>query len=492
MKHLQTMPNQGEFVLTKANLIQDVFQGDVASVRSLLNDKHVNVNVNRVTEGGWTALTAACFEGYDDIAELLLDHGADTEIKVCCRNGTALMMACQNDHVSTVELLLKFGANAYEIGTIGWCPLHWACAQGYTSIVTMLMERGVNPNGFFKVSKAVPLHIACRNGNIKCVHELLLYGANVNILDGEGKTPIDLAKKRRYKKIVSLLKKAKKSTLSGIRTRTENCTVSTISTKCLKHYQLVEASSDGNIDDVRVLLHDREVDVNGAENFNGRRTALIAASSEGHVNIVELLLEYGANTEAQCLDSNHTALMLACQGDHISTVEVLLGHGAIIDNYNNVSCSPLYESCRLGHEDVTILLLEAGANPNGTCRKGRYLPLLRACEQGYSKVVQQLLHHGADIDVKDNNDKTPFDLALSQGHHSIVALLEKCKEEIEKGRNQFAIVYHQSRIQIQLIEAARQGRFEDIKNIFYQNDVNTNWIAANGWTALASASFEWS
>jgi ankyrin repeat protein len=483
------MPGR-EIDIKQLKLIQHAGQGELTMVRRLLNDEEVDVNWT--TEGGWTALISASFEGFDKIVELLLDYGADTETIICHGNQTALMKACENNHVSTVKLLLCRGANVYDIRNIGWCPLHWACTRGYDSIVKMFMERGVHPNGLFKVSRRVPLHSACWNGHMKCVDELLLYGAHIDIRDGQGKTAYDLAREKRHKEIVSLLKKFKKSSFSGIRiltsTRIKKCTVSTISTKELKYFQFIQAASDGDIEDVKTLLNDRDVDVDGAEDFNRGRSALISACYEGHDDIVELLLGCGANTEAKTFDLNNTALMMACQRGHTSTVKLLLGHGANIDAYNKDDCSPLYESCRLGHIAVTSLLLEHGANPNRICKEGHYLPLIIACSNGYSKAVGKLLHYGADVDVKDNNGRTPIDLAQSRGHHSTVTLLKTHKKNMRKSARN--TIDNQSSIQIQLIEAAREGRLEYVKNVINNNDVNMNWVPGNRWTALVSACLE--
>jgi len=60
--------------------INAVKNNDIATVRNIIN-KYQNRIVNEMDYFGWTPLHWACYYGYSNIVELLLDYGADTNIR---------------------------------------------------------------------------------------------------------------------------------------------------------------------------------------------------------------------------------------------------------------------------------------------------------------------------------------------------------------------------------------------------------------------------
>jgi len=106
----------------------------------------------------------------------------------------------------TREEILKF----IEEGDInqkdkeGWTPLHYACSNGYESIVSILLEKGANVNEK-DIDGCTPLHNACINGYGSVVSILLEKGANVNEKDKTGYTPLHYACCNSYENIVELL-----------------------------------------------------------------------------------------------------------------------------------------------------------------------------------------------------------------------------------------------------------------------------------------------
>ncbi|CAK4703561.1 unnamed protein product [Aphanomyces euteiches] len=87
------------------------------------------------------------------------------------------------------------------------------------------------------------------------------------------------------------------------------------------------------------------------------------AAENGHSNVVEVLLQAGANGNASFSDKS-TALHLAAQEGHHECVRVLLKHGVIVDAPSKVRRTPLMSACMNGHVQVAVELLNAGANAN--------------------------------------------------------------------------------------------------------------------------------
>ena len=91
-----------------------------------------------------------------------------------------------------------------------------------------------------------------------------------------------------------------------------------------KGQELIEAASQGNLDDVRLLL-DQGADRDDKD--GDYKTSLHFAAEQGHAAVVKLLLDKGAYIEANTR-SGYTPLHFAAEQGHAAVVELLLGRGA--------------------------------------------------------------------------------------------------------------------------------------------------------------------
>jgi hypothetical protein len=109
----------------------------------------------------------------------------------------------------------------------------------------------------------------------------------------------------------------------------------------------------GRVEEVKQLL-DYGSNVNAARGDNGA-TALIQAAQNGHLDVVELLLENGASVDhTNC--NGTSALFLAAQNGIPEIVQLLLEKGATADLANNSSVTPREAAYENGHFDVVRLL----------------------------------------------------------------------------------------------------------------------------------------
>ena len=145
------------------------------------------------------------------------------------------------------------------------------------------------------------------------------------------------------------------------------------------------------IDQVRDILKDAQTeDLNWHDGYG--QAALHNASFENHPDIVELLLDHGADIEMLTSPDQmrpsykpffqSTPLMKACRFRSLSTVKLLLDRGANVHAKDSNGDTPLHEACRTG---------------DSTDEK--------------NVVVEELLAYGADPNVKNNNGVTPLDYA---------------------------------------------------------------------------------
>jgi ankyrin repeat protein len=195
-------------------------------------------------------------------------------------------------------------------------------------------------------------------------------------------------------------------------------------------------------------------DVNAKCGYHG--SPLHAASSNGHLDALTLLLDSGANVN-MATEDKRTPLCAAYDGRHLEVMRLLLEHGAVVDvPYDSIGPLVHVESC-YGQADILLLLLQHSADTNGAAEPYCYMPLHWAAYGGCVDVVQFLLErgaeinpvslegtplysasisraerleivwlllkHGADVHIWATGRKAPFEVATDKGHMQIAQLL---------------------------------------------------------------------
>ena len=119
------------------------------------------------------------------------------------------------------------------------------------------------------------------------------------------------------------------------------------------------------------------------------------AANEGHTEMVQALLEAGADVNKGLFGSSKTAL---------------------------------YYAARKGHTETVKLLLQKGADPNGgEGAVAGNAPLLAAIENGHTEVVRALLAAGANVKVT-KFEGTALEIARQKGNTEIIRLLEDASQ----------------------------------------------------------------
>jgi len=129
---------------------------------------------------------------------------------IIMNKGEELLDACKNGNLETVKKLTEstFSSKGVDVNvkdSLGRTALAWASHNGYTEIVKILIEKGVNVNEPSGSKKARALLLAALNGDFLTTKLLIESGANVNDSDIEGVTAIGAAANNGHKSIVELL-----------------------------------------------------------------------------------------------------------------------------------------------------------------------------------------------------------------------------------------------------------------------------------------------
>ena len=144
----------------------------------MLVNTALGANVHATTATGDTALTYACENGHTDVADVLLQAGADLEHE--SEGGrTPLMKAARAGHVCTVQFLISKGANVNRTtANNDHTVLSLACAGGHLAVVELLLAHGADPTHRLKDGSTMLIE-AAKGGHTSVVCYLLDYPNNL-------------------------------------------------------------------------------------------------------------------------------------------------------------------------------------------------------------------------------------------------------------------------------------------------------------------------
>ena len=191
-------------------------------------------------------------------------------------------------------------------------------------------------------------------------------------------------------------------------------------------WTFLNACSEGNYDTVSKLLG-TGLDVPSLQKSldSHRFGALNAAVLSGHIDIVRILLKHGAWIEHRPNSNSSRPLHVAAQQGNASMVQLLLDYGAQINAENRFREQPIHLAATFNSIEVLRVLIDKGAALDCLNQDGRQ-PIHMAAKFGSTGAVFVLLHKGATFDCLDQDGRQPIHLAAKYGSvRTLRALLDK-------------------------------------------------------------------
>jgi ankyrin repeat protein len=144
----------------------------------------------------------------------------------------------------------------------------------------------------------------------------------------------------------------------------------------------------------------------------------------GNSKAMEILLKNNPKFLEIQDERGSTPLLLAAYYGHVDMVEFLLDKGAQVDALDGSGNTALMGVCFKGFTPIAEKLINAGANVNQKNAMGATC-LIYAVTFNRKEIAELLLKNGADASVKDARGKTAMDLVMEQGNNELEDLLKK-------------------------------------------------------------------
>lgn len=408
------------------------------------------------------ALFVAARRGDKGITKLLLENGATANGSLLNNTKLPLTSAAASGHLPVVRLLVEHGAEIGRLDRYGWCAMSHAAFQGRLEVVKFLSVDEEAVSRRVKKDRCTVLHLAVEGGHIEVVKFLVERGANLAAIDVEGRTPLVCAIKDGPSSLRLVENLLSYEITLGIATDRDLALTKAVETRNADIVKLLlENGADVNHKgkdgltplisamisrcplNIIKMLFTHGADISAADGF--QQTPLYWAAYTERIDYVWLLLEKGAD-RTECRKDGRTPLHAAALAGFLEAVKLLLGdgmnpkeapndasasgpeHSANFDVVDREGRTPLMLAVIHSYNDryvkVVSLLLERGADPNGSSEGYKGKPLLYiASKKGEAKIMKLLIDHGANIDVRSKKGSTPLHVATKRRRMKAVKIL---------------------------------------------------------------------
>jgi ankyrin repeat protein len=407
-----------------------VYRDDVAQVKKLIAE---GADVRATNAYGSTPMSEAAIVGNVEVINELLKAGADVE-SPGADGQTALMLVARTSNVEAARTLIKHGANVNARES--WreqTALMWAAAESQPNMVQLLIRSGADLDARSQVNKGprqvsaepriqwrpagglTALLYASRQGCLACVRHLVEAGADVNLADPKGVTPLIMATTNfNFDLAAYLLRKGANPNKWDYWGRTAL-------------YAAV---------DLNTLPHGGWPDRPSADETTPLQLAQLLLAAGANPNLqLKLTPPYRMVKDDRLLDTvlstGATPLTRAAKALDLPMMRLLLAHGALADLPTLSGITPLMAAAGVGStaidtrgyydtEDVQQrsiesiqVLLAAGAEVNRKDADGQSA-IHGAAQWGWTEVVSFLASNNADVHARDVRGLRPLDRALGK------------------------------------------------------------------------------
>lgn len=275
-----------------------------------------------------------------------------------------------------------------------------ACVKGDVAGATAAIESGADVNVKDK-NGFTPLHIASNFGKIGIVKLLVEKGADVNIQSANGDTALAIAGAKGYQEVVDFLKStsAKPAAQAGPAGKPQKALPAKKMAEL--NEKLLDAALKGDLDRVKAAVAEG-ADIN-ARNAAGATVLMLAIKQN-----IRDMFKFAMDCKAEITlkdNSGAGALTYAFEKDDVLFRDTLIAAGAAFDSSPENVRALFVRAVKNCSNPMIRFLLEKGAKP-GSIDVDGVPPLIYCIEKGDFEIIRPLAEKGADVNAKDKNGKT--------------------------------------------------------------------------------------
>lgn len=370
-----------------------------------------------------------------DEFRFLVDHKADFGIKDA--NGmTLLQEACKGGHVDVIEYLVEHGAEVNLPDHEGRSSIHYAVMGGNPDLVRYLLEHGSDPNKR-TIRHETPLHFAAKYSSYQELQYLVEHGASIKAINW---TLVEnlIEQRNRQDKLyydsdetqIAALKKA-----LGLKTpesleedieddeeeepsryeevdeddddggeRYVEAEVATSTPSKKKPGAQAPESTIQDIDDIPFDLLPR--DVNDAATVDGL-TALHYAAQNGSLDIIQFLVEHGADISAQDYEQSRSVIHFAAENGDIECIKYLTEHGADLQDKDVNGATAFHYAVMANNLEAVKYFVTKKLDYTAKDNRG-WSAMHYAAFGGALDVMKYLIAKDLNINELNNRQRTPL------------------------------------------------------------------------------------
>jgi ankyrin repeat protein len=396
-------------------------------------------------------------KGFLESVRTLLKAGADVESHGPYRK-TPLYCAVEGGHYNVCKLLLEKGANADQIPKYGGHVVVSAAGSDHVEIVDLLLNHGRSDRSDLDKDRyisyaATSLYGAVKRGSLAMVDCLLRWGADINMKMDDGKTPVYVAAENKNVDVLQRLVDAgadvdlvTTENFAALQIAHDSAEIVRILLSAKKKPDINRSSPRGSIlyraskqncvKVVEILLqHNPDLETPGPySDFYASRSPLLAAVYQGHPEIVQMLLQAGANINQSTSNGDrplHYAIWTKLQASNEECLKILLEYHPDIDALDVQLDTPLH--CVTDETPVLSIrrLINAGADPEISNRRG-YTPVSMAIIKGNFPIVNYLVSkRRVKMDLPEGEEGGPLHLACKIASLDCVKLLVEHHADVD-------------------------------------------------------------
>ncbi|KAG0712539.1 Rabankyrin-5 [Chionoecetes opilio] len=424
----------------------------------------------------WYALASTTDFSDASYASSLIKKGASPDAMVRSSGESLLHLLAREGLEEAGLFLTTQSVNCNVVNADGETPLHVSCTAGLPSLTTALLQMGANPN--FLTYSSTPaknsvtnndpfaedtssggggspedaaifretaLHRAIRNKNEEDIRAILdhkeycesnkadlLLTPDLNSRDSDDLTPLGVALGTGQITVARHLLEA------GADINTTNS----------QGHSLLHLAIQVKNAEVATFLINNAAQTNLRQVLEGfgkgwrKRTReglspLDLCISEGFGDVVRLLCAHKADLNTHP-GSSDPPLWKALSSNQEDIASILVQHHVDTDNWDEgpEGClqTLLHRAIDENHEEISVFLIRSGCDVNAVRKPGAggaggeeakdlMTPLHLCCSWGLEDTVQALIEHGAKVNAKDTENKTPLHHAIENAHTPLITML---------------------------------------------------------------------